>query len=432
MTSRFAEARAWFWTVSRALLLPFLACLAVPLLAHSQMLSPVAEPPKWSEIEAMQESVTREDFERLLRDVYAPKDAAAGLIEILPDHASIVQEFGRPERFILRFAKDAASVRPPRRYWRSHKEIGAAPKGRPMSGLRIALDPGHLGGEWARMEGRWYQMGRDTLPVMEGDLTLRTAEHLARRLSSMGAEVSWVRRMPGPTTTLRTADFFPIARDLLAVQGIVEPRITYSEYEDPGRKDTLQNQAELLFYRMAEIRNRARMVNEELKPDLVLCLHFNAEAWGRDSEPEFVPRNHFHVLVNGAYSAAELRLDDNRHDMLLRVLGGMTGEEHRLATKVAATFARATALPPWTYTRDIAVPINGNPYVWARNLLANRLYRCPVVFLEPYVMNSREVWERVQAGDYEGERVVAGTVRKSICREYADAVADGLLRGLQE
>jgi N-acetylmuramoyl-L-alanine amidase len=418
--------------VSRALPLRFLAWLAVPLAAHSQMLSPVADPPKWSDIQAMQESVTREEFERLLNTVYAPKDAAVGLIDVLPDHASIVEEFGSPGRFDLRFAKNAASVHPAPRFWRTRKEVGAAPKGRPMGGLRIALDPGHLGGEWARMEGRWYQTGADTLPVMEGDLALRTSEHLAKRLEAMGATVSWVRKAPGPTTALRPADFFSVARDLLAAQGIPEPRITYSQYEDPGRKDTIQNQAELLFYRMAEIRNRARLVNNELKPDLVLCLHFNAEAWGRDSEPEFVPRNHFHVLVNGAYSASELRLDDNRHDMLLRLLGGMTSEEERLATKVAETFARASALPPWTYTRDIAVPVNDNPYVWARNLLANRLYRCPVVFLEPYVMNSREVWERVQAGDFEGERVIAGTLRKSICREYADAVADGLAKAWQE
>jgi hypothetical protein len=267
---------------------------------------------------------------------------------------------------------------------------------------------------------------RRDVAVMEGELTLRTSEHLEQRLKALGAQVLWVRRALGPTTPLRPADLFPVARDVLAAQGITEPRVTYSEFEDPGRKDSLQNQAELLFYRMAEIRHRALVVNNELKPDLVLCLHFNAEAWGKDAEPSFAPRNHFHVIVNGAYSAGELRLDDNRHDMLLRLLGGMTDEEERLATRVAETFARASALPPWVYSRDNAVPVNENPYVWARNLLANRLYHCPVVFLEPYVMNSQEIWERVQAGDYEGERVVAGSLRKSICREYADAVAEGL------
>src|SRR5262245_51047530 len=139
----------------------------VPFVTKSQMLSPVAERPNWSDMEAMQESVTKDEFERLLNTVYAPKDAAAGLIEILPDHASMLQEFGRPERFILRFAKSEASVRTPPRFWRTRKEIGSTSKGKPMTGFRIALDPGHLGGEWARMEGRWYQVGTDTLPVKE-------------------------------------------------------------------------------------------------------------------------------------------------------------------------------------------------------------------------------------------------------------------------
>jgi hypothetical protein len=58
--------------------------------------------------------------------------------------------------------------------------------------------------------------------------------------------------------------------------------------------------------------------------------------------------------------------------------------------------------------------------------MANRLYQCPVVFTEPYVMNNREVYDRVAAGDYPGERLVAGRMRKSLYREYADGVAAGL------
>ena len=65
-------------------------------------------------------------------------------------------------------------------------------------------------------------------------------------------------------------------------------------------------------------------------------------------------------------------------------------------------------------------------------LLANRLCRCPVLFYEPYVMNSGEVHARIQAGDYPGERTVAGARRRSIFREYADAVAEGLRRHYQQ
>ncbi|MGZ5536932.1 MAG: hypothetical protein ACXWG0_00230, partial [Chthoniobacterales bacterium] len=58
---------------------------------------------------------------------------------------------------------------------------------------------------------------------------------------------------------------------------------------------------------------------------------------------------------------------------------------------------------------------------------ATRLYQCPVVYFEPYVMNSDEVFWRVQEGDYEGIRNVNGTDRPSIFREYADGVFDGLV-----
>src|SRR4029077_10569199 len=54
-------------------------------------------------------------------------------------------------------------------------------------------------------------------------------------------------------------------------------------------------------------------------------------------------------------------------------------------------------------------------------------YRCPVVYCEPYVMNSKDAFARIQAGDYEGTRTINGIERKSIYREYADSVVDGLV-----
>jgi len=135
--------------------------------------------------------------------------------------------------------------------------------------------------------------------------------------------------------------------------------------------------------------------------------------------------------VNGCYAASELRFDDQRHDLLVRLFGGVTAEEQRIAGHVARVFAKRAALPPFVYRGENARQVSESPYVWARNLLANRLYRCPVIYLEPYVMNSRETWERVQAGDYEGERMVAGSVRRSLCREYADATAEGLAAAMR-
>jgi hypothetical protein len=59
--------------------------------------------------------------------------------------------------------------------------------------------------------------------------------------------------------------------------------------------------------------------------------------------------------------------------------------------------------------------------------VATRLYQCPVVYFEPYVMNNSDVFARVQAGDYDGMRLINGVERPSIFREYVDSVAKGLV-----
>jgi hypothetical protein len=188
--------------------------------------------------------------------------------------------------------------------------------------------------------------------------------------------------------------------------------------------------AESLFYRTSEIRARATYVNQNLKPDLMLCLHFNAVAWGDPANPQLVDENHLHILLHGAYTDDELSYDDQRYEMTRKILQKTIHEEAAVAAVMADVFAEQSGLPPYPYEPNStrARNVGGHPYLWARNLLANRLYDCPVIFFEPYVMNSREVYERIQAGDYPGEAEVAGKMRKSIYREYADALVEGLLQ----
>lgn len=408
----------------RCLLLVALLCIIGE--ARAQRLSALAPTPDWSEIDAFQETMTRAEFVRLLDGIYAPNGAAAGLIEVGEDAAVIRKNLAPGDTLTLRFAKDAAAAKPNPRYWRKLADIprGNDPK-KPLAGLKIAIDPGHIGGDWAKMEERWFQIG-ETQPVTEGDMTLRVAKLLAPQLTAMGADVTLIRAEPGPTTPERPETLRGPAREALALQGIANPPETYAGPDDPLRGESVQFQSELLFFRTAEIRHRAAEVNTKIRPDLVLCLHFDADAWGDPKVPTFTPNNYLHALINGTYSAAELRNDDVRHDMLLKLLSGAADVEQAACETVVQTMARRLALPPRIYTRDIARRPGASPYVWARNLLANRVYRCPVIFLEPYAMNNREVWERVQAGDYKGEREVAGSLRPSIFREYADAVAEGM------
>lgn len=370
--------------------------------------------PDWESLQAFQNTITREDFERLLTTVFTTGNGWRKFIEFDEAQARIhTGDAGTPGVFHLRFAAPGHAAPPPRR-WKTAAELAPAPAGQPLANLRIAIDPGHIGGPWAPTEERFFIVG-DGPPIREGDLTLTVAQLLQPQLTALGATVSLVRAKNEPVTLLRPENLLPLARD---------------SGEPADSPAALQKLADRLFYRTAEIHARAQLVNHTLQPDLVLCLHFNADAWGDPYHPTLVKRSHLHLLLNGAYTDAEIALADQRFRLLEKLLRRSHEEEALVGATVADTFAAMTGLPPYRYPAGSlnALPVNGHPYLWARNLLANRLYDCPVIFLEPYVMNSITDHPRLQAGDYAGLREVAGKAQPSIFREYATALTEALAR----
>ncbi len=386
-----------------------LFCLAGLLQPAFAKTTPLGNRPDWSKLDKFQETITRERFIDLLARIYAPGDAAVGVIAVTPTMAKIQTAPGKPP-YLLRFAKSPAA---PPRYWRPRSAI---PKdsGKPLAGVKITIDPGHIGGKWAKMEERWFQIG-NSKPVTEGDMTLRVAKLVKPRLEALGAQVTLTRSGSEPITSRRPEGLRKVAVESLREKG------------DKATKFAITKESERLFYRTAEIRRRAVLVNDSLKPDLVLALHFNAEAWGNPAKPSLVTKNHAHFLVTGGWSKKELSYEDQRYEMLVKLLNGSHDEEVAASKALAKTTLAATGLPPYIYQGG-QVRIPGSDYIWARNLLANRLFECPVVYAEPYVMNSREVFQRIQAGDYEGKKKIAGASRKSIYREYADAIVEGLVK----
>jgi N-acetylmuramoyl-L-alanine amidase len=378
----------------------------------SPVLSDLGTVPDWNQFNRFQSTITRADFLREMDGIFTVSPAWRDWFEVGEEEVKIRRSPDPGDSFRLRFAPEGLADPVPR-YWRPLAELPPAPAGRPLEGLKVSIDPGHIGGRWGTMEERWFQIPGN-LPVQEGDMTLQVAKLLKPRLEALGAIVTLVRRETEPVTPLR-------------------PESLREEATKSEAGGDISKLAERLFYRTAEIRARARRVNEELKPDLVLCLHFNADAWGNPAAPTLVRRNHFHMILNGGYTDGELALADQRHDLLLKLLQGVHEEERRLSASVAAAFVEKNPMPPYLYD-PLAKNhrnVDANPYLWARNLLANRLYQCPVIYFEPYVMNSLEDHARIQAGDYEGLREVAGKTRPSIFREYADAATLGMQRYYQ-
>jgi len=389
-------------------------------------LSPLTGQPVWRKLESFSRALTLQEFEAAFRDIYVDGTNFPPPWTVAPDGLTV--KTGDPVMPVVKI-----EFRPPdelapeaARYWRTAAELPPADDKPPLSGVHVAIDPGHIGGAYAKMEERFlsFQPGES---IQEGDLTLLTAQILKTRLEELGAVTSLVRENNEPVTSARPPEFNNLAQTILKDAGVAAPASSYEGMSGDQRLLTIQWQSEKFFYRVSEIRARAKKVNEQLKPDLVLCLHFNAEAWGDAEQPQFSPVNHMHVLINGCYSASELELEDVRFEMLTRLFSRMQDVELPVAESIAGGMAKATGLSAYVYTTNNARRAGTSSYVYARNLLANRLYECPVIFLEPYVMNHEETYQRLLLGHYIGRTLLNGRLQTSAIEDYVRGIVDGLV-----
>jgi N-acetylmuramoyl-L-alanine amidase len=382
----------------------------------AQQLTPLAQPPHWERLQRYADTITAAKLKQELKEVYVPDGSWKNWITITPKEAVIqpYPEATSEQNIHLPLARSEAACKPIPRYWKRKSECEPQP-GKPLAGVKIVLDPGHLGGKWARMEERWYRIGHSK-PVEEGTMAFITAKHLAKRLRSMGAEVEMTRYELGPTTPLR-----PSQLRAVALQELEKEKIKCTSCR-------LKKMEEALFYRVAEIHHRARWINKVAKPDVVICLHYDAEEWGNAKHPKLFDEQRLHFLISGDFAPEELANEDVRYTMLEKLLGRTHHQVVAMSNAVAKAFVADTGLPPFTYHNPTkARPASPHdPYLWNRNLLATRLIKAPVIYCEAYVMSDREVFKRVQLGDYKGKLQVGNKCLPSIYREYAKAVAKGV------
>ncbi len=389
-------------------------------------------PNPWFPIDLYQGTITRQQFQQKLETVYDPFRVFPAYLDINDQRVVIyptTKKTGEPQ-FILQFAPPD-HPRAPIRWFRTPEEMRALshPLDKPLNGLRVAIDPGHIGGPWAQMEERSTSYNHSA-PVQEGDLNLITARLLKQDLTQMGATVFVVRDSTDPVTPYRPDDMLPLARQMLFAHLF---HSTELQSLSPGKANLilgsrLTDLAEFLFYRGAEIRDRGNRIRDNFVPDITVTLYIDATPGSGRGRLTSANANIF--FVHGAYTKVEMADPECQNRCVYKMVEGSSPIEFEVAADIASVFAQRTGLGPVKYgdsstTREV---IPNNLYVVARNLAANREYDGPVVCTEPYFMNNRTVYQRLLAGDYEGQRTFDGKKYPSIFREYADCVAQGLVK----
>jgi hypothetical protein len=121
------------------------------------MFAVTASAADWSSLDRYQRTIARSDFEWLLTNVYDRTRSLTGQLEFTSNSVVVA---GYP----LWFGTNAPAILPIR---------------------TIGLDPGHIGGAWARMEERFFVRGKDR-PVQEAALNLTVARLLKPMLEQAG------------------------------------------------------------------------------------------------------------------------------------------------------------------------------------------------------------------------------------------------------
>lgn len=259
----------------------------------------------------------------------------------------------------------------------------------PLKGLRIAIDPGHMGGtmEMAALEMRIIKgitPSGDTLQFNEGNLALQTALILQHRLEALGAKVFLTRSKPEMTSFGYTFDTWREKHRQRTIRAELKAgRITQKQAE---QYEKLQDPKQLFhrFFRSVDLRHRAEAINQ-FNPHLTLIIHYNADPdpWQRRDKNGFIPLeadnpNYSMVFVPGSFMRGELSEPELRALFLRILLSPDWDGSLAFSARVMKAYENQLNVPAVTHTRELSYMdassiLAGADGVYARNLTLTRM-----------------------------------------------------------
>jgi len=324
-------------------------------------------------------------------------------------------------------------------YYHWYKELPDS-----MAHLRVAIDPGHFGGnlQEANFEMRFAKFrGQDVgektdIQFWEADLAYSVASILKGKLIEKypGIQVMITRpysasALERPFKTWYEKDF---RRDLdnAFAKGDVTKEL-YGVLKDSSTHERFVFEN---FYKFLEFRKRAEKINE-FKPDVTFAIHFNAkEGNKRFGERYLMPveDNYNMAFVPGAFLNGELKKTDQKVDFIRLLVSTDLEKSLRLADLVMKKHTEILKVPAIPAANDlrvlrevsIATPYEG---VYARNLVLTRMARSVIVYGESVYQDNIDELKKLSKKDFEYFNPEIGFVKTSKrCAEIAEAYFQAL------
>jgi len=327
-------------------------------------------------------------------------------------------------------------------------------KAKPFNGLRIALDPGHVGGqegtEFEEIEGRyvWYPKGTvypdKEIRFNEGNLTYATALLLKEKLEEGGAADVLVTRRDYGISAMDDTFYGWLG---------TQDKVTGKWMSDDGNLSRFEKHIQTLpvdaaewwrnesntqmkfskLYNRLDLQRRVEMINS-FDPHVALDLHYNAGHPGRNengTNKETIENNYSMVFVPGSFMKGELSKKEYRIDFLRILVTEDLDYSSSLAdniVKALDTHARVRPVGNGDVSAGFASYIPKSCAatdfggVYARNLLLTRKVQVPFCYLEPLCQENDAECRKLAQKDF----MVAGKKMPNRIKEVVDAYILGL------
>jgi N-acetylmuramoyl-L-alanine amidase len=258
------------------------------------------------------------------------------------------------------------------------------PEDHPLAGLKIALDPGHMGGDlWDVRTGK-YIRDRAGHKISEGVINLQTALLLERSLEALGANVQVTRKSLGPVTDLsfeRLAIHESGLRELRdeslnnwfqrLIASAPAGQILYKAFEKSNDYQRLFSTARRGEYFDTEDLQARVDAFQAFDPDITLIIHYDVSAPANDPHGlnPGAPgsRDSTKVYVPGAFDSTEIATRDDRAQLTMHLADEAAWRGSvRLGHEILASIETRLKLPPDRNSPGIVKSIE--PGLFARNL----------------------------------------------------------------
>ncbi|MDN3505743.1 MAG: N-acetylmuramoyl-L-alanine amidase [Simkaniaceae bacterium] len=304
----------------------------------------------------------------------------------------------------------------------AHSKTKFEPKQRRKNfvGVKIAIDPGHFGGPYAKLEERYIDIPpslerEDCIQFDEGTLSLLTAKYLKILLEKEGAIVLLTREEVG--------------------KGVYEDDFFAWLKKNPsfwGRQQSLYGLFRKYFNPL-DLRARADKINA-FAPDLSIMIHYNSHHADDESSSNHTPcsGNFNMAFIPGAFCRGELAEFENRYEfMRLLVTEDLKNSLH-LSRCIVGQFSKHLRVPLVTKADNAryleTVCIEAAKGVYARNLALTRLVHSPICYGETLVQNNIDECVNLSKTDF----VIGGQKCSSRIKQVAEAYFEGIKHYLMQ